>query len=221
MEVQRRISLYWDRESTVLYPPIDNEWFDETSSNEPWTKDANTGTQGSKHEAQSSKPPFLIVSTLVPYKRIDLAVEACTRGGIPLLIAGSGPDLVRLKRMAGPTVKFLGYVQDEEKRNLYTHARAVIFPGHEDFGLVPLESLACGTPVIAYGKGGALETIVEGVTGTFFHEQTVDSLLQKILTFDHNKYSKQNCVLHAGNFRESKFVQQLFAIVGSGKNPNV
>ncbi len=202
--VQRRIQLYWNRESTVLYPPIDDFWFEKKRT-------TNNPFDTLRASEQRTTSPFLVVSTLVPYKRIDIAVEACTRGNIPLLIAGDGPDRKRLERIAGPTVRFLGYQHSEQLKELYTEATATLFVGQEDFGLVPLESMACGTPVIAYRAGGALETVMEGETGTFFDEQTAENLLRTILNFDHKIYSKEKCIKNAEKFRESTFEQQLLS----------
>jgi glycosyltransferase involved in cell wall biosynthesis len=195
-EVQRRIELYWNRESDVVYPPINDEYF------------TAPGTRSLKLEARSY---FLIVSTLAPYKRIDLAIEACNRLRLPLLIAGDGPDRRRLEGMAGPTVQFLGYQTTEQLKDLYSSAIATIFPGHEDFGLVPVESMACGTPVIAYKGGGALETVIEGETGAFFDEMTADSLISTLQNFDQKMYSNVKCTTTALKFGKSNFVQQIYS----------
>lgn len=197
-EVQRRIELYWDRTSTVVYPPLDDVFFTEPLRNE------NT---------KNTTSPFLIVSSLVRYKRIDIAIDACNRLGLPLLIVGEGPDHTRLRKLAGPTITFVGRKTEAELRTLYTSARATLFPGEEDFGLVPLESMACGTPVIAYRKGGALETILEGETGAFFDEPTPESLLNTIAAFDDKKYSNQTCRLRAEEFRRSVFEQKFYSEV--------
>ncbi len=202
-EVQRRIQLYWNRDSEVLYPPIDNFWFEQTRT------PVHPLRPGS-----GQAPPvryFLIVSTLAPYKRLDLAIDACNQLQLPLTIVGSGPDRARLQRIAGPTITFLGYQSDEEVRTLYTHATATIFPGDEDFGLVPLESQACGTPVIAYQSGGALETVIEGQTGEFFDAPTPEALAKILKNYDHKKYSKQNCIMNAQKFNKSHFEQKLHA----------
>lgn len=194
-EVQRRIKLYWERESSVIHPPLGNEWL-------------VTEPRIIHHE---SPPYFLIVSTLAPYKRIDLAIEACNEAQKYLKIVGEGPDMARLKNMAGPTVEFYGRREKDELRDLYGNAIATIFPGDEDFGLVPLESMACGTPVIAYRAGGALETVIDGVTGCFFDEPTAEDVKKTLLSFDHKKYSKENCRTHASKFSKSQFEQQLYA----------
>lgn len=195
-EVQRRIELYWDRKSDVVYPPIDDSFFESTN-------------RQSLTANRQNPDYFLIVSTLARYKQIDIAIEACNKLGLHLKIVGDGPDRKRLEQLAGSTIEFYGYRQGAELRDLYANAQAVIFPGHEDFGLVPVEANACGTPVIAYRAGGALETQIDGVTAAFFEQQTVDSLAQTLQLFDHKKYSKENCQKQAENFRRSHFEQQM------------
>ena len=187
--VQRRIELYWRRESTVLCPPIDDDWLSPVPS----------------PQSLDPRPYFLIVSQLAPYKRIDLAIEACNQLRLPLKIAGSGPDRKRLERLAGPTVEFLGYVPEENLPDLYRGAIATIFPGDEDFGLVPLESQACGTPVIAFRSGGALETVQENVTGEFFGEPTATSLAETLQHFDRNRFQEATCRTHARKFSRETF----------------
>ncbi len=205
-EVQRRIELYWERRSDVVYPPIDNSFFVATS-HEPRATSNNIQPEARGQRLEA--PYFLIVSTLARYKQIDLVIEACNKLTLPLKIVGDGSDRGRLQRMAGPTIEFLGYRSTDELRALYAGAQATIFPGLEDFGLVPVESMACGTPVIAYRGGGALETIIDNETGTFFDDQTVDSLMKTLQDFDHKKYSEQNCQKQASKFRRSEFEQQL------------
>lgn len=190
-EVQRRIELYWRRESQVVHPPIDDFWLED----------------GSVAESDAD-PYFLIVSSLVPYKRIDIAIEACNQIGAKLKIVGEGPDKSRLQQLAGTTVEFLGYRDKEELKQLYTQARAVIFAGDEDFGLVPLEAMSQGTPVVAYRSGGALETIAEGETGMFFDLSTADSLKNSLIKFidqELNLYSVSACQIQAARFSRQQF----------------
>jgi glycosyltransferase involved in cell wall biosynthesis len=126
---------------------------------------------------------FLVVSALVPYKRVDLAVQACTRLGERLVVVGDGPELNRLRALAGPTVQFAGRLSDTEVADLYGRCSAVLFPGEEDFGIVPVEAMASGKPVVAFARGGALETVVEGEpvqTGVLFEEQSVEALCDAI-----------------------------------------
>jgi glycosyltransferase involved in cell wall biosynthesis len=143
--VARRIARYYNRRSAVVYPPVDTAFF-------------RPGEPGSRAYC-------LVVSALVPYKRLEVAVDACRMAGVPLKVVGSGPELDRLARSAGPHVEFTGWLPDAEVRTLYQQARAVLLPGEEDFGIVPVEAMACGTPVIALAAGGALETVVDMVTG--------------------------------------------------------
>ena len=205
-EVQRRIELYWRRESTVVHPPIDDFWF-------------------RKHEArnkevirQQMQHPeyFLVVSTLVPYKRIELAIEACNKLGMHLKIVGEGPDRKRLERLNNQQsgtnyVSFYGYRSSDELRDLYTGAKATIVPGDEDFNLVALESMACGTPVIAFGAGGPLETIVEGKTGEFFMDPNSESLQEVIKKYDQKMYSIDTCKERAATFSRAAFENQLYS----------
>jgi glycosyltransferase involved in cell wall biosynthesis len=154
--VAGRIGRYYNRDSTIVYPPVDTVFY---------------------HPASAPRAShFLVVSALVPYKRIDLAIAACRRVGAPLRIVGDGPDRQRLEAEAGGQVTFLGHLTDAEIREEYRTARAVLLPGEEDFGIVPVEAQACGTPVVALGRGGALETVVDGETGVLFAEPTVDHL---------------------------------------------
>jgi len=158
--VAARIRKFYGRESDIVHPPVDTAFF----------------TTGPEQRADFD----LVVSALVPYKRIDLAVTAYTRTGRKLKIVGVGGELPRLRRLAGPNVEFLEWSADEDIRNLYRTARCLVFPGEEDFGIVPLEAQACGCPVVAYGRGGALETIKDGVSGIFFDAQTEASLLTAV-----------------------------------------
>lgn len=153
--VQERISRIYHRSSEVICPPVDVDRF--TISDRP-------------------RGFALMVTALVPYKRVDLAVESFNRSGKRLVIVGKGPELEHLRRIARSNVEFWGWKSDDELAKLYQQATMLIFPGEEDFGIVPLEAMASGTPVVAYGKGGALETVVDGVTGVFFKDQNIDPL---------------------------------------------
>lgn len=153
--IQERILRIFGRESDIVFPPVDVGRF-------------TLGTE--------ERSFYLVVSALVPYKRVDLAVEAFNQSGRRLVVVGKGPELDRLRSIARPNVELLGWRSDDELAVLYRQATALIFPGEEDFGIVPLEAMASGTPVVALGKGGALETVVDGETGVFFSERTVESL---------------------------------------------
>ncbi|HTY08267.1 MAG TPA: glycosyltransferase [Candidatus Edwardsbacteria bacterium] len=187
--VARRIGTYWRRPATVIRPGIDTGFFT------PGT--AATGGY------------YLAASRLKPYKRVDLAVRAFTALGLPLVVAGDGPERSALERIAGPSVTFLGRVSDERLRELYRCCRAFIFPTNEDFGLTPLEAQACGRPVIAYGRGGALETVVEGRTGLFFGEQTADALARAVQAFEAMTFDPAQIRRHAESFDQSLFAQRL------------
>jgi len=171
--VKNRIKKYYRRDSEIIYPPVDADRFK---------------LQGNREDF------FLMVSSFASYKKIDLAIEAFNRIGYPLKIIGSGPDEKRLRSMAQPNITFLGWQPDEVVSEFYSKCRALIFPGEEDFGIVPLEAMACGKPVIAYGRGGVLETVVPyGIkgsreenppTGLFFYEPHIDSLIHAVKQFD-------------------------------------
>jgi glycosyltransferase involved in cell wall biosynthesis len=168
-------------------------------------------------EAQAAHQPdggyFLVLSRLLPYKRIHLAVQACTRARLPLVIAGSGPDEERLRRLAGPSVTFAGWVSDERRDELLRSARAVIVCGVEDFGLVPLEAAARGRPAVAFAAGGALETIVEGETGLFFTEPSPDALLAALEQLASTRFDPLRLVAHARTFAPDVFRSRLSALI--------
>lgn len=206
-EIQRRIQLYWDRESTVIYPPISDSWFQSNLENKKPRAESQSGMEHSDY--------FLIVSTLADYKRIDIAIDACNRLKLPLKIVGDGAVRPTLQKLAGPTVAFYGWREGDELADLMTYAKALIIPGAEDFGLVALEAMACGTPVIGHGKGGITETVIDGVTGAYFDAETPESLMQILSTFDPKKYSSQKCHEQAAKFRESVFVQKMHATINA------
>jgi glycosyltransferase involved in cell wall biosynthesis len=156
--VARRIGLYYNRQSTIVYPPVDTEFFTPDSA--------------------PIRPRFLIVSALVPYKRVDLAMVAARRAGIALTVVGDGPERAALEPLAGDGIDLVGRKTDEEIRELYRTSLATILPGEEDFGIVPVESQACGRPVVALGRGGALDTVVPGVTGVFVADLSVEALAE-------------------------------------------
>ena len=192
--VADRIQKYYRREAVVIPPPVEAERF-------PFDP------------AIRAENYFLIVSRLIPYKRIDLAIEACNRLQLPLVIIGSGRDLDRLKTLAGPTIRFTGRLSDEEVIYYYTHCRALLFPGEEDFGITPLEAQAAGRPVIAYGAGGALASVVDGITGAFFQEQTVDSLATVLASFDERMYNTHVIRNHALEFDKPRFSRRILQFI--------
>jgi len=190
--VAQRIAQYYRRESTIIYPPV------------------NTAAY---HPADGHADYFLVLSRLVPYKRVDLAVQACSELGLPLLVIGEGRDRARLERLAGPSVRFLGRLSDEQAKEYVARCRALIFPGEEDFGITPLEAQAAGRPVIAYAAGGALDTVVEGVTGAFFRQPTVAALAATLRTFDERQYDPAAIRAHALRFDTAVFRERLTAFI--------
>lgn len=189
--VGKRVAKYYRRSFTTIYPGVN---VDEQEIGE------GTGDY------------YLVVSRFVGYKRVDLAIEACNRLGRKLVVIGSGgEEEQRLRELAGPTVEFLGRVSDEEMRQAYAGAKAFLFPGMEDYGLTPIEAMAAGVPVLAYGRGGALETVLDGRTGLFFHEQTAESLISCIERFEADGVSFSRQEMHeyvAENFSEKQFVSK-------------
>jgi glycosyltransferase involved in cell wall biosynthesis len=158
---------------------------------------------------------FLVISRLVPYKRIDLAVLACTQLNLSLIIVGDGPDRARLEALAGPTITFAGRASDAEVNDYASRCRALIFPGEEDFGMTPLEVNAAGRPVIAYKGGGAAETITEGLNGIFFDDPSVESLQNAITRFQHFTWDSQRIRERAMEFDIATFQQRILEFVAS------
>ncbi len=188
--VAKRIKKYYKKESTVIYPPVETEQF---------------------KIAEQVGDYFLIGGRLAPYKRVDLVVEACKKTGKKLKIYGDGIDLTRLEDIAkGYTnIEFLGWVDDVAKADLYSHCLAFIYPQEEDFGITAVEAMASGRPVIAYAKGGATETVVDGVTGTFFKEQTANSLAEALQNFNSSKFDPQVIRRHAEKFSVERFKKDM------------
>ena len=210
-EVAKRIRKTYRREAAVLHPPIDIAYF--TPAGGPDKAPAKAG--GTVRGDQLGEA-YLVMSRLVAYKRVDLAVRTCTRMNRELLVIGSGPEMKKLRAIAGPTVRFLGYRDDDAVREAYRGCRAFLFPGFEDFGMTPLECQACGRPVIAYGRGGALETVVDGFTGTFFPEQTEESLAGAIERFEAATWDPAAMRRHAEGFSEERHLQGLVDAIGRG-----
>ncbi len=211
--VAGRIEKCYNKKSTVIFPPVDTELF------KPFPRD-DVGDY------------FLIVSALVPYKRIDMAVEAFNRLKLPLIIIGAGTEYKRLKKIAGANITFLGWQPDTKLRDYYARCRALIFPGEEDFGIVPLEAQACGRPVIAYGKGGILESVVplepleknsltglesntkkDFATGIFFRPQTYEALMEAVSNFDDGCFDSGKLRDYAMGFDRQVFKQRFESFV--------
>lgn len=188
--VAERIPRYYGRESTVIYPPVDTDYFQlSTRPEEP-------------------DDFFLIVSQLVPYKRVDLAVEAFNRCGKRLLVVGEGSERPKLERHARANIRFLGAQPRSALREAMQHARALVFPGEEDFGIVMAEALACGTPVVAFQRGGAREIVTESETGVLFEDQTADSLLEGIARFERTRLNPLAMRASALRFSRRRFTQE-------------
>ncbi len=192
-EIRERIRRFYHRESTIIFPPVDTARF--------------------LPNGKPSEPFYLVLSRLIPYKRIDLAIAACNKLGARLVIAGDGRDRAALEAMAGPTVEFLGRVSDASAEDLMARCRAFLFPGLEDFGITPLQAQAAGRPVIAYGAGGALDTVLPGRTGELFPSQTVDALAAALSAFDLSLYDPAVCRANAQRFSAERFRREIAAFV--------
>ena len=213
--VAGRIRSYWDQESRVVYAPVNWQAYATSYVNEGY---------------------YLMVTSLVPYKRVDLAIQASNTLGLPLKIIGQGPEMKRLVAMAGPSVELLGWQSDIVVSEHLAGCKALIFPGEEDFGIVPLEAMSCGKPVIALGKGGVLETVVplnpqndtireqgaidkglysENPTGVFFYEQNTDSLIEALLLFErqHQCFNPLLIRQHVAPFDRTHFKHRIQEII--------
>ncbi len=197
--VARRIEKYYRRKSEVIYPPVNTDFY--TPSAHPGGVDDY----------------YLAVSRLVAYKRVDIAVAAFNQLGLNLKIIGTGPELKSLKKGAKANIEFLGNLSDEEVRGYYRRCKALIFPGKEDFGLTPVEAQSCGRPVIAYAKGGALETVIDGVTGVFFYRQDKEALIEKVDWFVKHSadFDSEHIREHAVKFTETVFKKEILDYVYS------
>ncbi len=188
-EVAGRIKKYYDRESTVIHPPVEVERFLDKPSKEG--------------------DYYLVVSRLIPYKKTDLAIEACNKLGKKLIVVGRGTDYKNLQKLAGPTVEFVQNADDKQVEKLFLNCKAFLFPAFEDFGITPVEAMAAGKPVICYGQGGATESVVNGKTGVFFPKQNGDSLAQAIEDFEKLKFDSKSIREHAKKFSETRFLEEI------------
>ncbi len=206
--IRQRISECYGRDSAVIYPPVDTDFY---------------------HPAPVPREAFyLAVSAFAPYKRLDLAVAACKQLGRPLVVIGTGQDKSRLRALAGPEVRFLGWQPDEVIRDHLRRCQALLFPGEEDFGIVPVEAMACGAPVIAYGRGGATETVVppggrRDPTGVWFEEQTADCLVDALVRFETRvgDFSPAAARRQALRFNAQRYRQELFDYLDAVLRPAV
>jgi glycosyltransferase involved in cell wall biosynthesis len=192
--IAERIKQCYGREATVIPPPIDVERF---SANEP------------------QEDYYLLLSRLAPYKRLDLAIEACKKLDRPLIVIGEGTARAQLEKLAGPKTRFLGRQSDEKVAQYAGRCRALIFPGEEDFGMTPLEINSAGRPVIAFRAGGAMETVVNGQTGLFFKQQTVESLANAIEEFESMSWNRTALRQHAEKFNREVFVERISKFLSS------
>ncbi|HXG89299.1 MAG TPA: glycosyltransferase [Vicinamibacterales bacterium] len=190
--VAKRISLYYNRRSSIVYPPVETTFY--TPSPAP------------------AQPSFLVVSALVPYKRVDLAIHAARLANVPLTIVGDGPERARLEAMSGGTARFLGWSTNEEIRDLYRSTTATILPGEEDFGIVPLEAQACGRPVVALGRGGARETVLDNETGILV-EPGEAALAEGLLQAAATTWDATRIRTHAERFSRERFAHEIAAVI--------
>jgi glycosyltransferase involved in cell wall biosynthesis len=207
--VQERIRQCYGRDSTVIYPPVDTDFYCPADV--------------------AREDYYLILSAFAPYKRLDLALTACQRLGRRLVVIGSGQDEKKLRSLAGDLTQFLGWQPDEVLRDHLRRCRALLFPGEEDFGIVPVEAHACGTPVIAYGRGGATETVVppgkgRAPTGYWFEEQTSECLATAIESFEKlaGVFDTRRLRQHALSFGVRRFEEEVFGLIAQKmQSPNV
>jgi len=186
--VADRVARYYNRQASVVFPPVDTEFF--------------------SPDGRTPDRTALVVSALVPYKRIDVALAACRQAGVPLRIVGNGPDLDRLRRDAGPDVTFLGWISDEQVREEYRRAAVALLPGVEDFGIVPLEAQACGRPVVAVNEGGATETVRHGETGLLSPRDDVSAFAGAIREAIDAGFDARIIRAHAETFGRARFEVQ-------------
>lgn len=190
--VRKRIQKYYHRDALIIHPPVDTEKF---------------------RVAESPGKYFLAVGRLTPYKRFDLLISVANKYRLPLRIVGMGRDEKRLKEMASASIEFLGDVDDNTLAAVYRDSKALLFPQMEDFGIAPLEAMSCGRPVIAYGEGGALETVLPGETGLFFHEQKEEALVRVLKDFEKHEWNPPKIRRHAEKFDSKVFLKKILEFV--------
>ncbi|AGY58544.1 glycosyltransferase [Gloeobacter kilaueensis] len=187
--IQQRIAKFYRRSSTLVYPPVDTKFF--------------------VPAATPSLDYYLVAGRFVPYKRLDLAVEAFNRLGLPLWVVGEGPELERLRSVARQNIVFYPHQPRAQLAEFFANCRALIFPGEEDFGILPVEVQACGRPVIAFGRGGATETVVPDETGVLFSEQSVESLMSAVWRAEQRDWSSRIIRAHAEGFSQERFLESV------------
>jgi glycosyltransferase involved in cell wall biosynthesis len=189
--VARRIAVYYNRQSAIVHPPVDTVFY--------------------TPDPAPVSPRFLVVSALVPYKRVDLAIAAARRAGVALTVVGDGPERARLEPLCGDGVELVGWRSDDEIRTLYRTSIATVLPGEEDFGIVPVEAQACGRPVVALGRGGVLDTVVPDVTGVLVDDGSVEALAAGLRTALGREWDGGAIRAHAERFSRDRFTRQIAA----------
>ncbi len=214
--VAERLRRYYGVSATVVPPPVDVEFFRPDTSGGP-NATAEPIVDKGEHRGASGDDYLLMVSALAPYKRLDIAIQACEEGGYPLKIVGEGPEASRLEKLAGAGTQFLGRVGSEELRRLYRGARLLLQPGVEDFGITPVEALACGTPVVANGRGGVVDIVQDGVHGVLYSgADGIRGLLQAIDRALRIRFNILNLRAKAESFSTTSFVRRVEAILAKG-----
>lgn len=191
--ISKRIKKVYKRDSAVIYPPVDTEYF--------------------SFDENSFRDYYFTASRMVSYKRIDLIVETFAKNGKKLIVAGDGPEINKIKSKSKANITFLGHVSKEELKKYLQSAKAFVFAAEEDFGILPVEAQACGTPVIAYGKGGVLETVIDNKTGILFEEQTVESLQNAINKFEELVFNYQEVRQHSLKFSKDNFKELMHKFI--------
>lgn len=192
--VADRIDRYYNRSAQVIFPPVDTGRF-----------------KANKIKGEY----YLVVSRLIPYKRVDLAIQACNELKLPLKIVGDGAEMKYLQSIAGPTIEFLGSLSDAQTEQYFQNCKAFIFTANEDFGITPVEAMSAGKPVIAYGYGGASETVIDGKTGIFFDKQSVESVVKAMMASEQINYSTATISARAELFSKKRFVNNILGLVDS------
>ena len=200
--IQQDIKKFYGRDSVVIHPPVDTGKF---------------GAKAAKNEKHTPRSGFIVWGRHIPYKRFDIAVLACTQLGLPLTVAGHGPETQKLQKIAGPTIHFVGKVSDEKLVQLANSSEAFIFPTEEDFGISPVEAMAASVPVIAYKAGGALDYVVPGKTGMFFDKQSVGSLVKALQKFSDQTYNSSIIKERAQKFNVQQFRSKILDFIRSHK----
>ncbi len=200
--IQHDIQAYYQKDSVVIHPPINVETFMHIRTRVP-------------KRIIPTKPSCVWWGRVVPAKRLDIAIEACNQLGLPFTIIGDGPDLPRLRQLAGPTVQILGYVSDDDREAHIRAADLYLFPSYEDFGVAPVEALAAGLPLVAYKAGGALDYVQEGINGVFFEEQTVESVVKTLERTSGTIFDTEKITKSTGKFSGERFSQNIQEFVAS------